>query len=174
MCVCDLTVFQLFCSFESIHCTWCLSPSPLSLPPPSSLSLPLSLCLSPSLPSSSSFSLSFSLFLSICDTQRSASVEECLAAVSDGALACHSSHTMWLSWMNFCLSVFSRLADKIECGDISRGDVRRKTRELLLKVLLLGHLNKKADHSQPETKMNENDVMSALFSVYVDLTVMEG
>ena len=76
--------------------------------------------------------------------------------------------------MNFCLSVFSRLVDEVERGDTSCKDVRRKISELLFKVLLLGHLSKKADKRDLEAKMRENDVMSALFSVYVDLAVMEG
>ena len=93
--------------------------------------------------------------------------------MSRASLACHSSHGMWLTWMKFCLSTFSHLVDEVEHGDASRGDVRRRTRELLLKVLLSGHLTKKADQEDHEAEMSCDDVMSALFSLYVDLVVME-
>ena len=80
---------------------------------------------------------------------------------------------MWLSWMRFCLTTFSHLVDEVEHGDASREDIRRRVRELLLKVLLLGHLTKKADQRDCEAGPSCDDVMSALFSLYVELVVME-
>ena len=75
--------------------------------------------------------------------------------------------------MRFCLTTFSHLVDEVEHDSTSCGDIRRSTRELLLKVLLVGHLTKKADQRDPEAEMSYDDVMSALFSLYVDLVVME-